>query len=282
MEKITFINSRGQSVQLGNEAPFVLTKIEGTGAVNVNIQSQKSPFQDGETYLDNTLEPRYPYIEIMVLANNAEEMATNRNRLLQAFNPKLGQGTLLYEFGNIKREIKALAELAPQFPDGGDFKDTMQSGLIQLYCSNPFWLDDFEISEEIVTWIGGMNFPLILPTSFAIKGPKKINIINHGDVKTPVKIEFMGPATNPKMTNLSTGKYLKVNRTLVQGDILMITTDFGNKRVEINGQNVFNWIDLGSYFWELEPGDNIVEYTSDDEVEPAAVKLTYKNRYVGV
>lgn len=282
MEKITFINSRGQSVQLGNEAPFVLTKIEGMGAVNINIQSQKSPFQDGESYLDNTLEPRYPYIEVMVLATNAEEMAINRSKLLQAFNPKLGQGTLLYEFGNIKREIKALAELAPQFPDGGDFKDTMQSGLIQLYCSNPFWSDDFETSEEIVTWIGGMKFPLVLPSKFAMKGPKKINIINGGDVKTPVKIEFMGPATNPKMTNLSNGKYLKVNRTLMQGDILMITTDFGNKRVEINGQNVFNWIDLGSYFWELEPGDNIIEYTSDDEVEPAAVKLTYKNRYVGV
>ena len=66
------------------------------------------------------------------------------------------------------------------------------------------------------------------------------------------------------------------------GDVLVITTDFGAKRVEINGENVFNWIDLGSYFWQLQPGDNIIEYSSDDPVEPAAVTISYRNRYVGV
>lgn len=282
MEKVIFINSKGQSVELGNDGPFILTKIEGTGAVNVNIQSQKSPFQDGETYLGNTLEPRSIPIQIMVLGEHVEDMAGKRSRLLQIFNPKLGQGTLIYEFGNIKREIKAISELAPVFPHAGDFSDTMQPGLVQLYCPNPFWFDEFETSDEIVTWIGGMTFPLRLPTRFAMKGPKKINIINNGDVETPVRIEFKGPATNPKIINHTTGEYIKVNRTLTSEDLLIITTEFGNKRVEINGQNVFNWIDLNSVFWQLEIGDNIVEYSSDDEVESASVKIAYRNRFLGV
>ena len=62
----------------------------------------------------------------------------------------------------------------------------------------------------------------------------------------------------------------------------LITTDFGNKRVEINGDNVFHWIDLNSVFWQLQAGDNIIEYTSDDEVENAKVKISYRNRYLGV
>src|SRR5690606_24488924 len=130
MEKITFINSKDQSVELGNDAPFILTKIEGTGAVNADIQTQKSPFQDGETYIDNTLEPRSLSIEIMVLAEDKEEMMKNRRKLLQVFNPKLGPGKLIYEFGNNRKEIEAISELAPVFPDAGDFKDTMQPGLI--------------------------------------------------------------------------------------------------------------------------------------------------------
>jgi len=282
MEKITFINSKGRSLELGNDGPFILTKIEGTGAVNVNIQSQKSPFQDGETYLGNTLEPRSIPIEITLLGENETDIADKRSKLLQIFNPKLGQGRLIYEFGNIKREIKAIPELAPVFPHAGDFSDTMQPGLIQFYCSNPFWIDEFETSEEIVTWIGGMRFPLRLPTRFAMKGPKKINIINNGDVETPVRIEFKGPATNPKIINHTTGEYIKVNRILTSEDLLIITTEFGNKRVEINGQNVFNWIDLNSAFWQLEVGDNIIEYTSDDEVESASVKIVYRNRFIGV
>ena len=54
-ERVIFTNSQGLSVELGNDGPFILTKIEGTGTANVNIQTQKSPFQDGETYIDNTL-----------------------------------------------------------------------------------------------------------------------------------------------------------------------------------------------------------------------------------
>ncbi|WP_409229105.1 phage tail family protein [Gudongella sp. SC589] len=282
MERITFINSKGQSIELGNDGPFVLTKIEGTGAVNIDIQSSKSPYQDGISYHGNTLEPRPLSIEVMILAGTIEEMMNHRRTISRAFNPKLNEGTLIYKIGGLKREIKAISELAPVFPDAEDFKDVMQPGLIQLFAPNPFWLDEYETSEEIVTWIGGMRFPLRLPTTFSKKGPKKINIINNGDVVTPVKVEFKGPATNPRITNHTTGEYIQVNRTLLQDDVLVITTDFGNKRVEINENNVFNWIDLGSKFWQLEAGDNIVEYTSDDEIESAQVKISYRNRYLGI
>lgn len=282
MEKVTFINSQGFSVELGGEKPCILTKIEGTGAVNATLQTEKSYSQDGVTYIDNTLEPRSLSIEIMLLADNEKKMAEERHRLARIFNPKLGKGRIRYELGEIKREIEAIPELAPTFPYAGDFQETMQPALIQLYCPDPFWLDVEDTIEEIVTWIGGIKFPLGLPTAFAMKGDKKINIINRGDAETPARIEFIGPATNPKVINHSVGRYIQVNRTLNAGDILIITTDFGNKRVEINGQNVFNWIDLGSTFWMLQVGDNVVEYTSDDQIEPASVKITFRNRFVGV
>lgn len=282
MEKVTFINSQGFSVELGGEKPFILTKIEGTGAVNATLQTEKSYSQDGVTYIDNTLEPRSLSIEIMLLADNEKKMAKERHRLARIFNPKLGKGRIRYELGEIKREIEVIPELAPTFPYAGDFQETMQPGLIQLYCPSPFWLDVEDTIDEIVTWIGGMQFPLQLPTAFATKGPKKINIINQGDVEAPVTVEFRGPATNPKITNHTVGKYIQVNKTLAAEDVLVITTHFGNKRVEINGQNVFNWIDLDSTFWMLQVGDNVVEYTSDDQVEPASVKITFRNRFVGV
>lgn len=283
MEKITFINSKGQSIQLGNDGPFILTKIEGTGAVNADIQTQKSPFQDGETYIDNTLEPRSLSIEIMVLAEDKEEMMKNRRKLLQVFNPKLGEGKLIYEYGNIKRGIRAISELAPVFPDAGDFKDTMQPGLIQLYCPEPFWLDNFEISEEITTWIGGISFPLRLPTTFAMAGSRIINVVNNGDVETPIKIEIFGPATNPKITLRETGDFIRIKDTLTADDIVTITTEFGNKRVEKNGQNAFNILDLpDSTFFSLQVGDNVIEFTTEDVSNNANAKISYRNRYLGV
>lgn len=282
MKQAIYTNKRGGSVVLGADAPYILTEMDGTGGTPASLQTQKAPYQDGVTHLDTTLEPRPLTLKIMVLAETAEEMQQRRRRLAQVLNPKLGPGTVRYGYGGKTWEIEAVPELAAAFPDGGDFEDTMQPGLISLLCPSPFWLDPFTESEEIVTWIGGMRFPWRLPNRFAMRGPSIKNIINKGDVETPVRIEFKGPATHPRVTNQTTGEYVQVNRQLLAGDVLIIATDFGAKRVEINGQNAFNWIDLGSTFWQLEVGDNIIEYSSDDPVEPAAVSISYRNRYVGI
>jgi len=249
MERIIFINSKGQSVELGYSAPFILTKIEGTGAVNVNIQSSKSPYQDGVSYHGNTLEPRSLSIEIMIIAENIEEMMNYRRKLSNIFNPKLNEGTLIYEISGVRREIKAISELAPVFPDAGDFKDTMQPGLIQLYCPNPFWLDTFIESEEMADWVGGLRFPLQLPMMFAGRSTRQSTIIrNDGDVPTPITFEFLGPAVNPKVVKDDTGEYIQVNREIGEDEKLIVSTGFGDKRVilqnRITGEetNAF-WLD---------------------------------------
>lgn len=289
MERIIFTNSIGQSVELGDNAPYILTKVEGMGAVSTNIHTQKSPYQDGVTYIDNTLEPRTPAIEVVILAENEEEMEHYRRKLLQVFNPKLGPGKLIYEIGNIKREIEAISELAPVFPDAGDFKETMQPGLIQLYCPNPLWLDEFETSEEMADWIGGFAFALQLPTMFAGRSSRQNKVIhNAGDVDTPIRFEFLGAAKNPKIVNADTGEYIKVNRTIGDNEKLIITTEFGNKKVVlknlITGEetNAFGWIDLGSTFFQLKPGDNQLTYDADEGKENAKVWIKWRNRYVGV
>ena len=279
---MTFINSRGEGVVLGNDWPYIVTKIEGTGAVPIDIQTQKSPFQDGVSYIDNVLEPRPISIELMVVAGNQAEMAERRRALINIFNPKLGPGKLIYELGNSKKEIDAISELAPVFPHAGDFSDVMQPGLIQLFCPSPFWLDVFETSKEIVTWIGGLKFPLVLPTKFSLAGQRIVNIINDGDIETPVIIEIRGTANNPKIANKTTGEFIKINRTLLIGDVLTITTHFGNKRVEINGTNALHYIDLASTFFNLHPGDNVIEFSSESVNDDAGIKISFKRRYVGV
>ena len=292
MEKITFINSKGQLVELGNDGPFILTKIEGTGAVNVDIQSQKSPYQDGETYLGNTLEPRFLSIEIMILADNIDEMARYRHKILQAFNPKLGQGKLIYQLGDVKREIKAISELAPVFPDAEDFKDTMQPGLIQLYCPNPFFKDISEMKEEIAIWRGAFEFPLEIVEEGIELGYRElsliVNVLNKGDVPCGMKIQFKALATvvNPSLFNVNTREYFKINKVLEAGEIITVTTHFQNKRVELskNGvvSNAFNWIDLNSTFLQLEPGDNLFRYDADDGIDNLEVSIYFTPAYLGV
>lgn len=282
MQRLTFTAANGQQIKMDTR-PFRLLTLQGAGAVQTDVQMQKAPYQDGATYIDALLEPRSLLLEVAIMAENNERLYQHRRKLAQVFNPKLGPGLLRYEYDGGVKEIEAVAELAPEFPTGRDNRAPgFQRAILSLVCPSPFWLDDYTVSEEIVTWIGGMRFPWRLPSRFAMKGPKVINIVNRGDVETPVRIEFRGPATNPRVTNRATGEFIQINRELLPGDVLIITTDFGAKRVDINGQNVFNWIDIDSSFWQLQVGDNVIEYSSDDPVESAAVTISYRNRYVGV
>lgn len=293
MEKITFINSKGQSVELGNDGPYILTKIEGTGAVGVGIQSQKSPYQDGTSYLGNTLDHRAISIQIMILGQNEIDIADKRHKLLQVFNPKLNEGRLIYEFGNKKREIKAISEITPSFPDNDrDFKDTMQQGLIQLYCSNPFFKDIVETKEEVAIWRGSFGFPLELQEEGIELGYREpsliVNVFNGGDVPCGMRIQFKALATvvNPSLFNVNTREYFKINRTMEAGEAITVTTHFQNKKVQLNKNgvvsNAFNWIDFQSTFLQLDVNDNLLRYDADEGIDNLEVSIYYSPMYLGV
>jgi hypothetical protein len=287
MQRIIFTNARGQSVELKSSAPFLLQSIDGLGDVDADIQTQKGPFQDGSTYIDSVLQERTISLQIAILATNKPTLLQQRQFLASIFNPKLGPGTLRYENGETVREIEAVPDGVPAFPSGRDNRGPIfQKSIVNLLCPEPFWLDEFSTSEKMSYILGGLSFPLRLGTSFAQKGFKKI-LQNQGDVATPVTIEFYGPATNPVVWNRTTGEFIRVSRTLVETDKLVITTDFGKKSVTIENAdglktNVFNWIDLESTFWQLVPGENIIEFGSDSDSTKSRIVISYKNRYLSV
>lgn len=283
MYKIVFKASNGKSITLGSNAPMMLLSVNETGNTQAEIHSKRSPFQDGVTLLDTQLKEKGMLLEVAILTRSQEELFQHRETLSRIFNPKLGLGELTYHYPGGVRKINAVAESTPSFLTGArNFRIGFQRVAISLFCPSPLWMDDMIKVKELITWIGGMTFPWNLPLTFAEKGPLIANVVNKGDVETPVRILFKGPATNPKVTKRKTGEYIQVNRTLDIGDELTISTEFGKKRVEINGENVFHWIDIGSTFWHLDIGDNVLEYSSSEPTEPASVTIEYYNRYVGV
>ena len=67
-------------------------------------------------------------------------------------------------------------------------------------------------------WVGGFEFPIELDPymEFETAG-NEITIDNIGTGK-PVVIEFNGPAVNPRVDNLTTGEFIKINRELQAGE----------------------------------------------------------------
>jgi len=285
MPKLTYTNEQG-SIVLGDSPPLLVTKMDGLGGVQNTIYRHKSPTQDGTTATGRALGERELVIEGVILDPDKDMY---RRALLKAFNPKLS-GTLRYERGQVVKEIDCIPELAPAFPS--DYSKTYQLFLITLLCPNPFWREVSASKSEIAIWRGALEFPLELAEEgieIGFREPSLIvNVYNAGDVPCGIKIQFKALATveNPSLFNVNTREQFKINKTMSAGEIITVTTHFQNKRVELNQNgvvsNAFNWIDLGSTFMQLDPGDNLLRYDADDGLDNLEVSIWHTPQYLGV
>lgn len=282
--KITFTNSIGNSVVLGPK-PFKVIRIDGTGGTEADIQTQKAPYQDGHTFVDALLEPKTVEMELAIFARSKEEVFQLRRQLTNVFNPKLGVGLLTYEYPSGVREIEAVPDSTPIFPSGiQNSSEGFQRVLITLICPAPFWLDPLENIVKLEDFVANFRFPFHFPVVFSARGDTR-TIINDGDVPTPITVEFRGHAINPRITNVTTGEFIQVNREIPENYRLVIDTEFGRKRVSIIAPdgvetNAFHYIDLDSTFFDLEVGENQLSFiTSGGSPE---VYVHFKKRYLGV
>jgi hypothetical protein len=284
MQTVTFINARGERVMFGATKPFILSHIDGTGGVPADIKSTKSPYQDGSSFIDVQLTDRTIPITGAIMAEDRQKMYELRRQLMSILNPKLGQGQLIYTNDARSYSIQAIPEESPIFTDRLSHNQLFTASFI---ANNPYWSDLTQTVKGLRFEAGGLTFPWRLPSQFALAAYRGV-FVNDGDVDTPLEIRYQGPATNPIVQNETTGEYIKVNYELTDKDTLIINTAFGNKRVEVLNEdgtrmNVFHWIDLGSTFFQLRSGRNMLRYGSDhdSDQQSATVTVYWYNRYLG-
>lgn len=315
MAKLKYINSNNKSIVLGNTKPFVIISVDGLGSPENAIYTQKSPFQDGVTVTGSTLEFRNIVIEGKIIDRNRVNRQAYRNRLLQAFNPKL-DGKLIYESVDFKRQIECKVEQAPYFASNSE--QSYQDFSISLIAPSPFWKDIKESSIDLVTWIPNLEFDAVegfsteqapnywietapegegfeefesgfgtgSPVEFGYRLTRQIvEIDNIGDVEAPIRVVFRahGEVAKPYIQNIETYELLRINKTLQAGDVLEITTEFGNKNVYLNGEKAHHYLDYINSTWlQLKPGINLIKYGAESGTEVLECRLYFTPRYLGV
>lgn len=284
MQKVTFVNARGESIVFGSSGTYILSTIEGTGGAPADIKSTKSPYQDGSSFVGVQLSDRQIHITGAILNGSREEMYARRRELVRILNPKLGLGRLVYSNDARNYAIDAISDESPIF---NERHVNHQLFRLSFIAHDPYWQDEAQTVKGLRFESRGLTFPLQTPTPFAFSAYRGV-FTNSGDIDTPVEIHYRGPATNPIVVSETTGESIQVNYTLAENDTLIIHTAFGNKRVEVlqpdgSRKNVFHWIDLGSTFFQLVQGKNILKYSSDKESDKQAARVTiyWYNRYLG-
>lgn len=288
MKKLKYINALGAELELTNYAPFLLLSFTEKG--KVTIYNKKGMGQDGSSYLGNTIETSDKAIELAVIAQSEDELIHCRSRINKVFNPKNGEGYLVYTDDLKEIRSKCIIDSLPYF---STVNTTVNKCLISLTACNPFWSDIIESKTDIALWQGDLEFDLEIPASNGVMiGHRElsliVNVFNEGDVECGVRVEFkaLAAVVNPSIINVNTQEFVKINKTMEAGELITLTTGFGNKRVEssLNGivANAFNQIDFQSTFFQLDTGDNLFRYDAESGIDNLEVTIYYTPQYLGV
>lgn len=279
---LSFINANGETFPVSGN--YALKTWWGFGDLPADIKTTKAPYQDGETHVDSVIEAKPFGFDFTIIGSNRQEIFDRRLIVARHFNTKLGPGTLEWEQEDgTKYHINCIAKAT--FPSGEAQSRTHQIVIIDLYAPSPFWYDPTQWEQLMIGFSGGWSYPWSYPKNYGQVGTQ-IEIINLGNIETPVLIYFYGEVVNPVIQNLTTEKEISVVKTIPDGDILIINTAFGEKGAMIlcGGEyvNAFEYVDPDSDFWGLAPGLNTLKYTVASEGTNANCRLYYYHRFSGV
>lgn len=292
--KLKIINSRGGQFEFGRLNR--LTKgLDLSGLLaNVNYSTGAG---SGSKYQNTRLDNREFDIEFKMMRSSYDEiqMDGKRSNMYAVFNPELNPLRLEITLSDSK-EYYLLASLqnAPIMPpDGANNNTAWQRVLLQFIATDPYIYEKDARKVDIAKWVGAFEFPFISPVDEGFEVGRReqsmfVNALNAGQNRTGMLVRFraLATVTRPVLVNIDTQEELRLNFTMTKGDLIEVSTYDGNKTITLIQNNVkhnlFNAIDLSSYFLQLEPGDNIFRYDADAGVDNLEISLTYRAKSVGV
>ena len=288
--RLEFVSAKGDIMPLTGNSKFKLSNVDGITSASVEISSSTVASMDGDFVNNKRTMPRSIVLDLSI----ESDVENVKRYILQYVKPKL-KGTLRMTQNDRTTQISGVIESIemPRFTNSA----TMQ---ITLYCSQPYWEDIENSSQEISEVLDLFYFTdneeseieseednmLYFPEEGLPFGEYDTNrtkvLTNEGDVEIGLEIHIvaLGNVTNPVIYNAE-GEFIGVDLTLAGGDEVIISTGKGEKTIRVNGENKISKIRNGSTWLQLAVGENEFTIDSEDGTEGNMYfTLTYRQRYV--
>lgn len=284
MERFTFVSGHGKSIVIDYNGPYILyPNYEGLSSVEVIPRVTKGYKQIGNSLQDTSLGIRIITIPFAVAADSMFDTYSRSAYLGSVFNPLAGEGILNYENDAVSRSIRCSVTATP---DKGERNGMLIEYTVELTAQQPLFFDPIETVRMVQDFVGGLRFPIRFNPAirFARRGDALTTVIT-GDVPSPIRVEFRGGCTNPRITNVNTGEFIKIgftgkDITLQEDEKLIVDTAYGNKTANLilaDGSIVAvdDYIDDESTFFSLPVGSSKTIFIADAG-SPAAY-IAYRN-----
>lgn len=216
-----------------------------------------------------------------------------RCAFLNAFFSPVEDYILEYEGKKIQFRPDSSIQYPPEYRQNNE---KVRKFLLQATCPFPLFSDRTDMAVAFDSTGKLFRFP----TNFGQEAPLVMGSQNRaytaetnntGGFQTGItaRLRFSGTVENPRIRNLTSGKYIGVNRAFHKGELLEISTLPGEKRMTLypaqgEPENLIRYRDFGGEWIQLLPGRNLLalECANPDQRLSMAVTLFYTPLYLEV
>lgn len=281
-------NGKEEKLRFGNTAPFWLVSVSGLGS-DFNVYTSKNSGQDGENYNGSDAQKRNIVLTLELSLRDYEKQLEK----LYCFFQKDLPGTLTYAGGESRKIRYYVEKVEPEtetfLPTGSSPYET-RNVTVSLICPDPKWYALEDRLTQLAVWQGGIRFPLRVVNPF--KATEKVNTLignvrNDSSVPMGLTVTFRasGTVVNPSLYDINRRELMQVNTAMRAGDVIVITTGDGNKRVRlVSGGITTNINNLMAYpprWLKAYQGDNLFRYNADKEIDNLSVSILSTQAYWG-
>lgn len=284
------------------ELPLHLTTITGIAMPPISHRTVRSPFQHGESHLGFSLRPRPVQVALHLRECNRLELWNLRRDFMTLINPLVGNVRIRAEYrdGSIYELHDVAYDAGFEMGTDGMTGPYTQNIGARFIAYDPVWWEYPERSESpALTVVNDLVFgdasppsTAIFPITFgAVHIDEDVAATVSGNWMAFPTIELTGPMENPIIENLTTDERLELTYGIVDGEVVTITTRFGNKTVENDsGENLIGYLttdsDLATFHLDPDPiatgGVNTVSFVAGNCTINSAITMRWYDRHLGL
>ena len=157
-----------------------------------------------------------------------------------------------------------------------------------VLAAYPYWQKD----DSARAVLSGLQYKFKFPWNISrqyqfakLMETQFINVPNRGQLPVPMTVTFFarGDCKNPKITNINTGKFMAINKSLVAGErvVVEITHDRSYVTSSVDG-DIRGALSLKSTLNRLDVGDNVLKPEAEEGGSQLEVSIDFATEIVGI
>lgn len=271
-----YVNENGESITFTYDAGFLINKPVGIDTLQVSLSQATGIDQVGATIQSANIQPRPVTVSGILVG---EFVTNNKEKLLSVVRPDLTAKLYADDYYlNVRPTSTPTIDPTAKFAK-------FQFSVLAAY---PYWQKD----NSVRTVLSGLQYMFKFPWNISreyqfakMMETKFINVPNRGQLPVPMTVTFLarGDCLNPKITNVNTGKFMAIIKSLVAGErvVVEITHDRTYVTSSVDG-DIRGALSLKSTLNRLDVGDNVLKPEAEEGGNQLEVSIDFATEIVGI